>query len=75
MKYIPRCARLNHCLIIPHEKLLPRRVSENVHLLCCTYPSSLQRTAQIRLIPQDFVRLASEHFSTASIQVGIPTGS
>jgi len=54
--------------------MVSRRLSENVHLLCCTHPSSLQRTAQVRLIPQDFVRLASEHFSTASIQVGIPTG-
>ena len=44
----------------------PRRLSENVHLLRCTHPSSLQRTAQVRLIPQDFVRLASKHFSTAS---------
>jgi len=58
-----------------HNNFFPRRLSENVHLLCCTYPSSLQRTAQVRLISQDFVRLASEHFSTASIQVGIPTGS
>ena len=54
-----------------------RRLSENVHLLRCTHPSSLQRTAQVRLIPQDClqagvgdsVRLASKHFSTASIQV------
>ena len=49
--------------------MFPRRLSENVHLLCCTHPSSLQRTAHVRLIPQDFVRLASKRFSTASIQV------
>jgi hypothetical protein len=42
-----------------------RRLSENVHLLRCTHPSSLQRTAQVRFIPLDFVRLASKHFSTA----------
>ena len=52
-----------------------RRLSENVHLLRCTHPSSLRRTAHVRLIPQEFVRLASEHFSTASIPVGVPTGS
>ena len=70
--------------------MFPRRLSENAHLpfdkltalnkvegLRCTHPSSLQRTAQVRLIPQDClqagvgdsVRLASKHFSTAFIQV------
>ncbi len=44
-------------------------LSENGHLLRYTHPSSLQRTHKVRLIPQDFVRLTSEHFSTASIQV------
>ena len=43
-----------------------RRLLKNVYLLRCTHPSSLQRTTQqVRLIPQDFVRLAFKHFSTA----------
>jgi hypothetical protein len=51
------------------------RLLKNVHLPRCTHPSSLRRTAHVRLIPQNFVRLASERFSTAPIAVDISTGS
>ena len=58
------------CFVLTQNTLLyfrcSRRLLENVHLLRCTHPSLLQRTAQVRLIPQDFVRLAFKPFSTAS---------